>query len=111
MHIYSVPKLILYFNVCHPSGVIRQVKPIVGPRELVLEVTMNYVQSGVISQQNIVIIHVFISEFWFWKREFPGGATSDVFWTVLVFKTQEMSKTIYSNDPLGKFFLVFYSGC
>ncbi|KAM6895772.1 fibulin-1-like [Xenentodon cancila] len=46
-------------------GVIRQVKPIAGPRELVLEVTMNYVLSGVISQQNIVVIHVFISEFWF----------------------------------------------
>ncbi|XP_024138370.1 fibulin-1 [Oryzias melastigma] len=43
-------------------GVIRQVKPILGPRELVLEVTVNYVQSGVISQQNIVIIHVYISE-------------------------------------------------
>uniref|UniRef100_A0A3B3H9L7 Fibulin-1 n=1 Tax=Oryzias latipes TaxID=8090 RepID=A0A3B3H9L7_ORYLA len=43
-------------------GVIRQVKPIVGPRELVLEVTVNYVQSGVISQQNIVIINVYISE-------------------------------------------------
>ncbi|KAM9705554.1 fibulin-1-like [Menidia menidia] len=46
-------------------GVIRQLKPVVGPRALVLEVTMNYVQSGVISQKNIVIIHVFISEFWF----------------------------------------------
>ncbi|KAM4569870.1 fibulin-1-like [Odontesthes bonariensis] len=46
-------------------GVIRQLKPIIGPRELVLEVTMNYVQSGFISQKNIVIIHVFISEFWF----------------------------------------------
>ncbi|XP_041833833.1 fibulin-1-like isoform X2 [Melanotaenia boesemani] len=46
-------------------GVIRQLKPVIGPRELVLEVTMNYVQSGTISQQNIVIIHVFISEFWF----------------------------------------------
>ncbi|XP_061570251.1 fibulin-1-like isoform X1 [Cololabis saira] len=46
-------------------GVIRQVKPIIGPRELVLEVTMNYVLAGVVSQQNIVIIHVFISEFWF----------------------------------------------
>uniref|UniRef100_A0A3P9JTU5 Fibulin-1 n=1 Tax=Oryzias latipes TaxID=8090 RepID=A0A3P9JTU5_ORYLA len=43
-------------------GVIRQVKPIVGPRELVLEITVNYVQSGVISQQNIVIINVYISE-------------------------------------------------
>ncbi|XP_072233451.1 fibulin-1-like [Leuresthes tenuis] len=46
-------------------GVIRQLKPIIGPRELVLEVTMDYVQSGLISQKNIVIIQVFISEFWF----------------------------------------------
>ncbi|XP_014840501.1 PREDICTED: fibulin-1 isoform X4 [Poecilia mexicana] len=46
-------------------GVIRQIKPVLGPKELILEVTMKYVQSGVVSQQNIVLIHVFISEFWF----------------------------------------------
>ncbi|KAM4711708.1 fibulin-1-like [Anableps anableps] len=46
-------------------GVIRQIKPVMGPKELVLEVTMKYVQSGVVSQQNIVLIHVFISKFWF----------------------------------------------
>uniref|UniRef100_A0A3B5M5W0 Fibulin-1 n=1 Tax=Xiphophorus couchianus TaxID=32473 RepID=A0A3B5M5W0_9TELE len=46
-------------------GVIRQIKPILGPKELILEVSMKYVQSGVVSQQNIVLIHVFISEFWF----------------------------------------------
>ncbi|XP_017280304.1 fibulin-1 [Kryptolebias marmoratus] len=46
-------------------GVIRQVRPIVGPRELVLKVIMKYVHSGIVSQQNIVIIHVLISEFWF----------------------------------------------
>ncbi|KAK5607109.1 hypothetical protein CRENBAI_007290 [Crenichthys baileyi] len=46
-------------------GVIRQIKPIMGPKELVLEVTMKYVQSGVVSQQNVVLIHVFISKFWF----------------------------------------------
>lgn len=46
-------------------GVVRQVKPIIGPRDLVLEVAMNYVKSGVVSHRNVVIIHVFISEFWF----------------------------------------------
>ncbi|XP_041637226.1 fibulin-1-like [Cheilinus undulatus] len=46
-------------------GVVRQVKPIVGPRDLVLEVAMNYVKSGIISHRNVVIIHIFISEFWF----------------------------------------------
>ncbi|XP_021177717.2 fibulin-1 [Fundulus heteroclitus] len=46
-------------------GVIRQIKAVMGPKELVLEVTMQYVQSGVVSQQNIVLIHVFISKFWF----------------------------------------------
>ncbi|XP_029317689.1 fibulin-1-like isoform X1 [Cottoperca gobio] len=46
-------------------GVVRQVKPIIGPRDLALEVAMNYVKSGVISHRNVVMIHVFISEFWF----------------------------------------------
>uniref|UniRef100_A0A3B4BMG8 EGF-like domain-containing protein n=1 Tax=Periophthalmus magnuspinnatus TaxID=409849 RepID=A0A3B4BMG8_9GOBI len=46
-------------------GVVRQVKPITGPKEVVVEVTMNYVKSGVVSHRNIVEIHLFISEFWF----------------------------------------------
>ncbi|CAJ1055051.1 fibulin-1-like [Xyrichtys novacula] len=46
-------------------GVVRQVRPIVGPRDLVLEVAMNYVKSGIISHRNVVILHIFISEFWF----------------------------------------------
>ncbi|XP_038566122.1 fibulin-1-like [Micropterus salmoides] len=46
-------------------GVIRQVKRIIGPMELVVEVAINYVKSGVNSHRNIVIIHIFISEFWF----------------------------------------------
>uniref|UniRef100_A0A8D0AL22 Fibulin-1 n=1 Tax=Sander lucioperca TaxID=283035 RepID=A0A8D0AL22_SANLU len=47
------------------TGVVRQVKPITGPRDFELKVAMNYVKSGVISHSNAVIIHVFISEFWF----------------------------------------------
>ncbi|XP_068572823.1 fibulin-1-like [Cebidichthys violaceus] len=46
-------------------GVVRQVKPIFGPRDLELQVAMNYVKSGVVSNRNIFIIQVFISEFWF----------------------------------------------
>ncbi|XP_054911635.1 fibulin-1-like [Poeciliopsis prolifica] len=46
-------------------GVIRQIKPVLGPKELILEASMKYVQSGVVSQQNVILIHVFISEFWF----------------------------------------------
>ncbi|KAG8005693.1 Fibulin-1 [Nibea albiflora] len=46
-------------------GVVRQVKPIIGPRDLVVKVAMNYVKAGVISHRNIVVVHVFISEFWF----------------------------------------------
>uniref|UniRef100_A0A7N6B7Y8 Fibulin-1 n=1 Tax=Anabas testudineus TaxID=64144 RepID=A0A7N6B7Y8_ANATE len=45
-------------------GVVRQIKPIIGPRDLVLEVALNYFKSGVISHRNVVIIHIFISEFW-----------------------------------------------
>ncbi|XP_072309629.1 fibulin-1-like [Eucyclogobius newberryi] len=46
-------------------GVVRQVKPIAGPKEVVVEVAMNYVKSGVVSHRNIVEIHVFISALWF----------------------------------------------
>ncbi|XP_034382533.1 fibulin-1-like isoform X2 [Cyclopterus lumpus] len=46
-------------------GTVRQVKPIVGPRDIVLEVAMNYVKSGHLSHRNIVVINVFISKFWF----------------------------------------------
>uniref|UniRef100_A0A671VIF5 Fibulin-1 n=1 Tax=Sparus aurata TaxID=8175 RepID=A0A671VIF5_SPAAU len=46
-------------------GVVQQVKPIIGPRDLVLEVAMDYVISGLVSRRNIVVIHVFISDFWF----------------------------------------------
>uniref|UniRef100_A0A3Q3J531 Fibulin-1 n=1 Tax=Monopterus albus TaxID=43700 RepID=A0A3Q3J531_MONAL len=45
-------------------GVVRQVKPVTGPRDLVLKVALNYIRSGVISYRNFVIIHVFISEYW-----------------------------------------------
>ncbi|KAM3588051.1 uncharacterized protein V6R79_020058 [Siganus canaliculatus] len=46
-------------------GVVRQVKPIIGPRDIALQVAMNYVKSGIISHRNVVTINVFISEFWF----------------------------------------------
>ncbi|XP_029969904.1 fibulin-1-like [Salarias fasciatus] len=46
-------------------GVIRQLKPIIGPRNIVLEVSISYVTSGVVTHINIVVIHVFICEYWF----------------------------------------------
>uniref|UniRef100_A0A3Q2CBL0 Fibulin 1 n=1 Tax=Cyprinodon variegatus TaxID=28743 RepID=A0A3Q2CBL0_CYPVA len=46
-------------------GVIRQIKPVMGPKELVLEVNMKYLKAGVISQQNVILIHVYISKYWF----------------------------------------------
>ncbi|XP_054480447.1 fibulin-1-like [Anoplopoma fimbria] len=46
-------------------GVVRQVKPIFGPKDFVLEVAMNYFKPGFTSHRNIVVIHIFISEFWF----------------------------------------------
>lgn len=54
--------LICMFCVCHPSGVVHQVKPIRGPRDLVLQVAMDYVKSGTVSYHSIAVIHVFISE-------------------------------------------------
>ncbi|XP_069823959.1 fibulin-1 isoform X1 [Dendropsophus ebraccatus] len=46
-------------------GVVRQVKPIVGPFHTVLKLEMNYVMGGVVSHKNIVNVHIFVSEFWF----------------------------------------------
>ncbi|XP_049330396.1 fibulin-1 isoform X4 [Astyanax mexicanus] len=46
-------------------GVVRQVKPLVGPASTVLKLAMNYVMNGVVSHRNIINVHVFVSEFWF----------------------------------------------
>ncbi|XP_062859232.1 fibulin-1 [Trichomycterus rosablanca] len=46
-------------------GVVRQVKPLVGPVSTVLKLGMNYVTNGVISHRNIINVHIFVSEFWF----------------------------------------------
>ncbi|KAJ8249819.1 hypothetical protein COCON_G00230350 [Conger conger] len=46
-------------------GVVRQVKPITGPKSTVLRLAMNYMVSGVVSHRNIVNVHVIVSEFWF----------------------------------------------
>ncbi|ERE86479.1 fibulin-1 isoform 2 [Cricetulus griseus] len=46
-------------------GVVRQVRPIVGPFYAVLRLEMNYVLGGVISHRNVVNVHIFVSEFWF----------------------------------------------
>ncbi|XP_011611780.2 fibulin-1 isoform X1 [Takifugu rubripes] len=43
-------------------GVIQQVKPIIGPMDLVLQVAVNYVKSGLISHYNTVFIYIFISD-------------------------------------------------
>lgn len=47
------------------SGVVRQVKPLVGPLSTVLKLAMNYVTNGVISHRNIIKVHIYVSEFWF----------------------------------------------
>uniref|UniRef100_A0A672Z2N7 Fibulin-1 n=1 Tax=Sphaeramia orbicularis TaxID=375764 RepID=A0A672Z2N7_9TELE len=46
-------------------GVVRQLQPTTGPKDIILEVAMNYGNSGVVFHRNIVNIHIFISEFWF----------------------------------------------
>ncbi|XP_058480759.1 fibulin-1-like isoform X1 [Solea solea] len=46
-------------------GVVQQVKRIIGPKDLVLRVTMDYFKSGVFSHQNLIVMHIFISEYWF----------------------------------------------
>lgn len=46
-------------------GVVRQVRPIVGPFYAVLRLEMNYVLGGVVSHRNVVNVHIFVSEYWF----------------------------------------------
>ncbi|XP_077325480.1 fibulin-1 isoform X1 [Lithobates pipiens] len=46
-------------------GVVRQIKPIVGPFHATLKLEMNYVVGGVLSHRNIVNVNIFVSEFWF----------------------------------------------
>ncbi|MBN3282048.1 FBLN1 protein, partial [Polyodon spathula] len=46
-------------------GVVRQVRPLVGPLHVVLKLAMNYVIRGVVSHRNLVNIHIYISEYWF----------------------------------------------
>uniref|UniRef100_A0A663EJK9 Fibulin-1 n=1 Tax=Aquila chrysaetos chrysaetos TaxID=223781 RepID=A0A663EJK9_AQUCH len=46
-------------------GVVRQVRPIVGPFHAILKLEMNYVMGGVVSHRNIVNVHIFVSEYWF----------------------------------------------
>ena len=61
---------------CPPAGVVRQLKPVPGPVNISLEVAMNYIKSGVISHCNIVFIHIFISELWFWDQHATGSIAS-----------------------------------
>ncbi|XP_056280921.1 fibulin-1-like [Pseudoliparis swirei] len=46
-------------------GTVRLVKPIFGPKDIVLKVALNYVKSGDFSHRNIVVINVFVSRSWF----------------------------------------------
>ncbi|XP_058046084.1 fibulin-1 isoform X3 [Ahaetulla prasina] len=46
-------------------GVVRQVKPIIGPFYATLKLEMNYVVGGVVSHRNVVNVHIFVSEYWF----------------------------------------------
>ncbi|XP_061125202.1 fibulin-1-like isoform X2 [Syngnathus typhle] len=46
-------------------GVVRQVKPVAGPRDVELRVALNYFKSGFVSHRNVVVIYIVLSEFWF----------------------------------------------
>ncbi|XP_059916345.1 fibulin-1 isoform X1 [Gadus macrocephalus] len=46
-------------------GVVRQVKPIIGPLNLVLKLAMINLNSQGVSHQSVINIHVSVSEFWF----------------------------------------------
>ncbi|KAM4572363.1 fibulin-1 isoform 2-T2 [Odontesthes bonariensis] len=46
-------------------GVVRQVKPVIGPMETVLKLSMRNLSAQGDSGQNLVNVHIFVSEFWF----------------------------------------------
>uniref|UniRef100_A0A665UB60 Fibulin-1 n=1 Tax=Echeneis naucrates TaxID=173247 RepID=A0A665UB60_ECHNA len=46
-------------------GVVRQVKPVIGPMVTVLKLSMRNLTTQGDSGQNIINVHVFVSEFWF----------------------------------------------
>ncbi|XP_044535214.1 fibulin-1-like [Gracilinanus agilis] len=46
-------------------GVVRQVRPIVGPYYATLKLEMNYVVGGMVSHRNVVNVHIFVSKYWF----------------------------------------------
>nr|O42182.1 RecName: Full=Fibulin-1; Short=FIBL-1; Flags: Precursor [Danio rerio]AAB80944.1 fibulin-1 D [Danio rerio] len=46
-------------------GVVKQVRPLVGPVRTVLKLAMNYVTNGVVSHRNIINVRIYVSEFWF----------------------------------------------
>ncbi|XP_060932348.1 fibulin-1 [Limanda limanda] len=46
-------------------GVVRQVKPLIGPMATVLKLSMRNLTTQGESGQNIINVHVFVSEFWF----------------------------------------------
>uniref|UniRef100_A0A8C6S7H8 Fibulin-1 n=1 Tax=Neogobius melanostomus TaxID=47308 RepID=A0A8C6S7H8_9GOBI len=46
-------------------GVVRQVKPLIGPLSTVLKLLMRNLSSQGESSQNVINVHVFVSEFWF----------------------------------------------
>lgn len=48
-----------------PSGVVRQLKPLIGPLTTVLKLSMRNLTNQGDSGQNIINVHVFVSEFWF----------------------------------------------
>uniref|UniRef100_A0A8D3D335 Fibulin-1 n=1 Tax=Scophthalmus maximus TaxID=52904 RepID=A0A8D3D335_SCOMX len=57
--------VVKHFHQGKIIGVVQQVKPITGPRVIVLKVAMNYYVSGHFSHCKIVVGHILFSEFWF----------------------------------------------
>lgn len=52
-----------------PPGVVRQIKALVGPQSTILKLSMRNLSHQGDSGQNVINVHVFVSEFWFWKDE------------------------------------------
>nr|XP_061815797.1 fibulin-1-like [Nerophis lumbriciformis] len=46
-------------------GVVRLVKPVIGPTDIELHVAISYIKSGLVSHRNVAVVHVCITEFWF----------------------------------------------
>lgn len=65
LFLLSVCRHFLCHSCVSPAGVVRQVKPLIGPLSTVLKLLMRNLTAQGEASQNVINVHVFVSAFWF----------------------------------------------